>query len=90
VPGLLQRDLQGSLYELLGQEYRLRLEHAAQTIMATVVEPDDARLLNVPAFSPAFRVERTGYDARGRAIERAESLYRADRYSYQVTLNRRS
>jgi GntR family transcriptional regulator len=90
VPGLLQRDLQGSLYELLSQEYRLRLEHAAQTIMATVVETDDARLLNVPAFSPAFRVERTGYDARGRAIERAESLYRADRYSYQVTLNRRS
>jgi GntR family transcriptional regulator len=90
VPGLLQRDLQGSLYELLGQQYRLRLEHAAQTIMATVVESEDARLLNVPVFSPAFCVERTGYDARGRAIERAESLYRADRYSYQVTLNRRS
>jgi GntR family transcriptional regulator len=86
--GLLQHDLQGSLYDLLNQHYRLRLEHAAQTILATVVEADDARLLNVPAFSAAFRVERTGYDARGRAIERAESLYRADRYSYQVTLNR--
>jgi len=87
-PGLLQMDLEGSLYELLNAHFRLELEHATQTINATVVDQDDARLLTVPAFSAAFRVERTGFDARGRAIERAESLYRADRYRYQVTLYR--
>ena len=53
-----------------------------------MVDEQDARLLAVPTFSAAFRVERTGYDARGRAIERAESLYRADRYRYDVTLYR--
>jgi GntR family transcriptional regulator len=88
-PGLLDLDLEGSLYQLLAGTFRLRLEHADQTITATVVEPTDAALLGVPAFSPAFNVERTGYDTRGRAIERAESLYRADRYSYHVTLYRR-
>jgi GntR family transcriptional regulator len=88
VPGLLEHDLAGSLYELLDTNYRLHLERANQTILATVVEPGEAQLLNVPPFSPAFKVERTGYDTRGRAIERAESLYRADRYSYQVTLFR--
>jgi len=72
----------------LSLHFRLQLEHAVQTIKATVVDEQDARLLAVPTFSAAFRVERTGYDARGRAIERAESLYRADRYRYDVTLYR--
>jgi GntR family transcriptional regulator len=87
-PGLLNMDLQGSLYELLNTHFRLELEHATQAINATVVDQEDARLLAVPAFSAAFRVERTGFDARGRAIERAESLYRGDRYRYDVTLYR--
>jgi len=87
-PTLLDMDLEGSLYELLNLHFRLQLEHAVQTIKATVVDEQDARLLAVPTFSAAFRVERTGYDARGRAIERAESLYRADRYRYDVTLYR--
>lgn len=88
-PGLLDLDLERSLYRLLDDAFRLRLEHADQTITSTVVDPEQAELLDVPPFSPAFNVERTGYDARGRAIERAESLYRADRYSYRVTLYRR-
>lgn len=88
-PGLLDLDLESSLYDLLATTFRLRLERADQVISATVVEPADAELLNVPPFSPAFNVVRTGYDARDRAIERAESLYRADRYSYHVTLFRR-
>jgi GntR family transcriptional regulator len=87
-PGLLDMDLKESLYELLNTQFRVRLEHATQTIAATVIDPDDARLLAVPAFSAAFRVERTGFDARGRPIERAESLYRADRYHYEITLYR--
>lgn len=87
-PGLLQMDLESSLYELLTTHFRLNLEHAKQTITATVIDEDDARLLTVPPFSAAFRVERTGFDARGRPIERADSLYRADRYRYEVTLYR--
>ncbi len=88
-PGLLELDLTGSLYEVLVERFRVRLDRADQTIRATVLEVDEAELLRVPSFSPAFIVERTAYDTRGRAIERAEALYRADRYSYQVTLRPR-
>ena len=45
-------------------------------------------LVKGPPLSPAFAVERTGYDARGRAIEHTEALYRGDRYTYNVTLDR--
>lgn len=88
VPGLADLDLTNSLYELLTSRYNLRLERAEQTIRATVVDAATANLLGVPPFSPAFQVERTGYDHRGRPIERAESLYRGDRYWYELTIYR--
>ncbi|NRQ39955.1 GntR family transcriptional regulator [Nonomuraea sp. NN258] len=88
VPGDLGPELHGSLYELLSSRYGLTVHRAEQTIKATVLDPDDARALDVPPFSPAFLVQRTAFDARGRAIERADSLYRADRYSYRLTIYR--
>jgi GntR family transcriptional regulator len=88
VPGLAELEITGSLYELLEARYNLRMERAEQTISATVVDVATANLLGVPPFSPAFRVDRTGYDNRGRPIERAESLYRGDRYWYELTIYR--
>jgi GntR family transcriptional regulator len=88
VPGLLDLDLTASLYEILASTYSLRVERAEQTIRATVVDTAAANMLGVPPFSPAFLVERTGFDNRGRPIERAESLYRGDRYWYELTIYR--
>jgi GntR family transcriptional regulator len=88
VPGL-EDGIQGeSLYESLTRRYGLRPERADQTIVATVLDEPSAKALLVPAFSPAFHVTRTAYDTRGRAIEFAESLYRADRYSYTLSITR--
>ncbi|WP_219508259.1 GntR family transcriptional regulator [Nonomuraea ceibae] len=87
VPGTLGEALRGSLYEELAG-HGLAPRRAEQTIRATVLDPADARELRVAAFSPAFLVQRTAYDARGRAVERALSLYRADRYSYELTIYR--
>jgi DNA-binding GntR family transcriptional regulator len=33
-------------------------------------------------------VRRRGIDARGRVVEFAESLYRADRYDFEMTIRR--
>jgi GntR family transcriptional regulator len=87
-PGLLELDLTGSLYATLAGRFRLKLDQADQTIRATVLEAHKASLLGVPPFSAAFDVERTAYDGRGRPVEHTEALYRADRYSYHVTLGR--
>ncbi|MDI1463454.1 GntR family transcriptional regulator [Catellatospora sp. KI3] len=79
----------GSLYETLAA-LGAEPHHADQVIAATVVEPRQADLLGVAAFSPALRVTRITFDAAGRAVERGESVYRADRYSYRVTVTRRT
>jgi len=88
VPGLLDLPLDGSLYKVLAARFRIDLKHATQTIRCTVLEPAEAALLEVPALSPAFAVERIVYDTRGRAVEHAEALYRGDRYGYSLTLQR--
>jgi GntR family transcriptional regulator len=88
VPGLLGQSLAGSLYELLSVAFHIDLERAEQEIRCTVLDSYDAALLEVPSFSPAFTVERTGFDARGRPVEHTEAVYRGDRYSYQMVLHR--
>lgn len=90
VPGLETRDWSGSLYEILLSEYGLQAEKAEQTIQATVLDEAEALALSVPPFSPAFQVQRVTMDARGRRIEYAISTYRADRYSYDMVIYRRT
>lgn len=87
-PGLAQKAIEGSLYQLLTETYHLKIEKAEQSIHATVLDPPLARLLAVPEFSPAFKVSRVAFDARNQRIEYAESVYRADRYSYDFVIYR--
>lgn len=64
-------------------------ERAEQSIRAGVLAAREAGLLDVPTGAAALVVSRTTYDVRGRAVERAESSYRADRYDFQLTVHRR-
>ncbi|MFD5768240.1 GntR family transcriptional regulator [Streptomyces sp. NPDC127049] len=87
VPGLVEHGEPQSLYSWLEQAGAAP-ETADQTIRATVVGPREAALLDVPPQFPALHVERVTRDIRGRAVERAVSLYRADRYDYRLTISR--
>ncbi|UTA48295.1 GntR family transcriptional regulator [Simiduia sp. 21SJ11W-1] len=78
----------GSLYEILYRQYDIVVDQAKQQISATVVNEEEAELLQIPTFSPALLAERTVYDEQGRIIELAKSLYRADRYRFNVLVQR--
>jgi len=78
----------GSVYDRL-VEVGAGPERAEQSIRAGVLPAREAGLLDVPTGAPALVVSRTTYDLRGRAVERAESSYRADRYDFQLTVHRR-
>lgn len=62
--------------------------HAHQSIQATVLTEADARHLDVPPFSAALVVERTVLNIRDEPIEFARSYYRADRFSFEITVDR--
>ncbi|RIQ10832.1 GntR family transcriptional regulator [Jiangella rhizosphaerae] len=88
VEGLLDRELSGSLYELLASHYGTIVSKAEQRIAATVLEPGDAELLDVAPFSAALVVERRTTDQHLRPVEFTRSLYRADRYSFLIDIER--
>jgi len=84
-PAVLER---GSLYELLEQRWGLQLRGARQQIEATVLSREEAELLGVPPFFPALVIERTSTSTTGEVIEYAKSLYRADRYRFEINVSR--
>ena len=77
-----------SLYELLARDYGIQVRNAAQEIQATVVTEDEAGLLDVAPFSPALLVERQVFCTEGEPVEFGKSLYRADRYRFEVNVGR--
>ena len=78
-PGLLDRSLSGSLYELLQSEYELVPGEAEERIEVVAAGATEARLLGVPRGAPLLTVARTTWDADGRPFERSHDLFRADR-----------
>ena len=76
-----------SLYDTLS-DLGIEPQVATQTIRATVVNVDQATLLDVAPHSAAFSVSRVTCSTEGRPFERAHSLYRADRYDFTFAVHR--
>ena len=77
-----------SLYEQLEQRYGVQLRSAQQQVHATVLSEDEAAWLGVPPFSPSLMIERTSTSTQGEVVEYAKSLYRADRYRFEIGVMR--
>jgi len=77
-----------SLYELLARQHGVQVRNAAQEISATVLTEEEAAMLDVAPFSPALRVERQVFTLDGGLIEFGKSLYRGDRYRFEVNVGR--
>ena len=78
-PGLLDRSLAGSLYELLQSEYGLVPGEAEERIEVVAAGAAEAKLLGIRRGAPLLAVARTAWDADGRAFERSHDLFRGDR-----------
>jgi GntR family transcriptional regulator len=78
-PDLLERDLTGSVYDVLRESYGLDPAHLRQEVEVTQLDTDAAEKLGVRADVPILRVVRVAWDAERRPIEFARDLYRGDR-----------
>ena len=77
---------QGGLYAAL-REANLSPKVAQQVIGARTATAAEARLLDETRGAPLLTMERTARDAHGRAIEYGSHVYRARRYSFELTLS---
>jgi DNA-binding GntR family transcriptional regulator len=87
-PRLLDTDLTGSLYSLLGARFRTTVSRADQTFSATRLTRRQSDLLGVPSGSAALVMRRISVDTRGRLVEHGESIYRNDRYEFRLGIVR--
>lgn len=80
-------DLSRSIYAQLAEQ-GVHIVRAAQVIDAVNLDARAARILDQAVGAAAIRVTRTSYTSRGQAVERAETLYRGDRYSFDLVVSR--
>lgn len=73
------------LYELL-RRAGVDMRVAGQRIGARAATTTEGRLLGARKGSPLLTMERTAYDHSGRAVELGRHVYRADSYTFEITL----
>jgi GntR family transcriptional regulator len=78
-PGLLQRDLTGSLYAVLTAEYGLELDRADETVEAVPATAEQAVLLQITVGAAVLEIRRTAHQVDGAPVEYAHDFFRADR-----------
>jgi GntR family transcriptional regulator len=78
-PGLLERRLDGSLYELLESQYGQRPHRARESLEPVTAGIREAEALEVREGAPLMLVHRTAYSQSGTPLEYARDLFRGDR-----------
>lgn len=86
--GLENHDLSQSLYGLLRDEYGCESSKASQSITAGAASAFEAKLLKIPTGTPALCIARTTYSTDGTPFEYVNSVYRGDKYVFNVTLEK--
>ncbi len=77
------------LYQILEEEYSLKLQRAVETIEAYNSGPLEVDLLQVPEKTTLFHTLRITYLEEGTPFEVVISVIRADKYEYRVYLEGR-
>jgi GntR family transcriptional regulator len=83
-PGLLSQPLTGSIWRLLRTRYQIVPTQARATIQSIVIDDASCARLHVRRASPGILLTRWTYNDKGRCIEFARDVYRADRASFEV------
>ena len=77
--GLLELDLERSLYELLAEHWDAAPVRAVERLAPVLATAAEAKALGVARGAPLMLVERTAYDSGGAAVEFALDRFRGDR-----------
>ncbi len=85
LPDLDTRDLTGSLYRLLDQDFGHAIDAADQTLWGEAADGTTARRLEAPVHTPLLVFRRLS-SSQGRPLEHVVSRYRGDRYQLHMNL----
>ncbi len=78
-PGLLERPLGGSLYELIQKDYDVMIGDAEEVVEVVHATDEEAALLSVAVGDPLVSITRTTFDTSGQPFEFSHDMFRSDR-----------
>lgn len=85
-PGLLEKDLKGSLYEIFRDSYERPVVRAECVVSPTNLTKRQATLLDTDIKLAALNFLLIAHDSRGRIMERCTSIKRGDRYDLRYAI----
>ena len=77
-----------SLYEIVEQDFRMKIKTAEEAFGARAARPDEARLLKIDEDAPVLHLVRTTYNSKNVVIEYTRSVARADMFEYKIVHTR--
>jgi len=87
-PGIQDKPLAGSLYDLYENDYGLQLTQIDQTLSAIQVPRELWAVFGLQTAVPAFRVEGVTFCGKELILEMEDSVYRGDMYRFAVKATR--
>jgi GntR family transcriptional regulator len=87
MPGLLDQNLNNSLYETFKNVYEKPIVRAECIVSPITLNKVEAEYLDSDIKSPALKFIVVAYDARNRVIERCISIKRGDRYDFRYSIS---
>jgi GntR family transcriptional regulator len=76
----------GSLYQVLGEQWDIKVVGAVETIETAPASPREAGLLETDVGAPMMMLSRHSFDAARAPVEWVRSWYRGDRYKFVAAL----
>ncbi len=82
--GLLEKEIQGSMYRILVEHFDADLHRSVRTLRAMMPSPEIARRLMIGKAIPCMFLESITFDTQEKPLELLHSFYRGDRYLFKV------
>ena len=76
----------GSLYQVLGEQWNVKVVAAVETIETAPASTREAGLLDTDVGAPMMMLSRHSFDADNQPVEWVRSWYRGDRYKFVAHL----
>ena len=85
----LEEDFSHSLYQILENNYGIRISHGVESIRAGKATAEEAKMLNIPVDETVLIIERLTYQrSSSQPIEFVRGVYRYDQYVFSMTMRR--
>lgn len=76
-----------SLYKMLGENYNYKIQKAEQVMEPVILSEEECRILDAEEGTLALKLQRNSYNVEGKPIEYTISIFRSDKYQYEIILS---